>query len=699
MKRGMPVSRLSLAIVLLAVAGAVGLFSFSREANQRDNLRLLTLQARDAKTSVNSLLATIESDLSSVGSVAAATNANAAELDKLVTAIPSLQLFTTLTVLHTAAPGGTSVVVVRGSPSAPLGDLGGPRGPALASVESIHGFDLMRFFGHGAQRRLAFSVGAPAIPAGYVIYTEVPVPEGTTIPSGFPGLQDVLYLGRTETSPVLFASTKTVPQPGQKVTQMIDMNDLYSTANAKPTDETLLFVVSSDTSTLGTLASLLPWILAVVMILGGILVAAVVESTLRRKDSALRLVEDLKQKNDELDRAMAEQAEAERTRIRLEGELRQAQRLEAIGQLAGGVAHDFNNILMVISSHADFIAEELPQDHAVQEDVNEVRNAAQRASELTRQLLVFSRRDLVKPSVIDVNGSISELVSLLRRTVGEDVQLAAVLSADPVRVLCDPGELQQVLMNLVVNARQAIDGAGTITIETSEDLIDEDAASMHAELQPGRYVRISVTDTGCGMAPDTANRVFEPYFTTKDPGSGTGLGLSTVYAIVSRYGGYVTVYSEVGVGTSFKVYLPSTQEELQGPAEEESPSKEIGDRRGTILVVEDESGVRNACTRILGRAGYGVIEASDGALALSKLDGQQIDLLLTDVVMPGGMSGRDLARQIEQLRPGVPVLFMSGYNADAIATRGVLEVGISVVEKPFTAAALLSKVRELLPTA
>ncbi len=203
----------------------------------------------------------------------------------------------------------------------------------------------------------------------------------------------------------------------------------------------------------------------------------------------------------------------------------------------------------------------------------------------------------MKPSVIDVNGSISELVSLLRRTVGEDVQLDSVLSPDPVRVLCDPGELQQVLMNLVVNARQAIDGAGTITIETSEELIDEDAASMHAELQPGRYVRISVTDTGCGMAPETASRVFEPYFTTKDPGSGTGLGLSTVYAIVSRYGGYVTVYSEVGVGTSFKVYLPSTQEELQGPAGEESPSKQIGERRGTILVVEDESGVRNACTR------------------------------------------------------------------------------------------------------
>ena len=330
-----------------------------------------------------------------------------------------------------------------------------------------------------------------------------------------------------------------------------------------------------------------------------------------------------------------------------------------------------------------------------------MQNAAQRAAELTRQLLVFSRRDLVKPSVIDVNASVTELVSLLRRTVGEDVHLQSVLAEHPPSVLCDGGELQQVLMNLVVNARQAIDGDGTITIETSEELIDEDAASMHAELQPGRYVRITVTvtvtDTGRGMTSETASRVFEPYFTTKDPGSGTGLGLSTVYAIVNRYGGYVTVYSELDVGTSFKVYLPSTDEELQSAAEQGRSNDDQHEARGTILVVEDEDAVRNACTRILGRAGFGVVEASDGAQALSKLDGLRIDMLLTDVVMPGGMSGRDLARQLEEVRPGVPVLFMSGYNADAIATRGVLEAGISVVEKPFTSADLLSKVRELLP--
>jgi signal transduction histidine kinase len=699
MTRKMPFSRLSCAIVVLAVVVAIGLFSFSRAANQRDGRRLLTLQATEARTSVTSVLASFESDVSSVGSVAAATDGNSVSLDKLAAALPSLKIFTTLTVLHTTAPGATSVVSVRGNPNEPLGAFGSASGQALTKVESTHGFDLIGFFGQGLQRRLAFSVGAPVIQGGYVIYTEIPLPKGITVKSGFPGLQDALYLGSTQGSPVLFASTKSLPLAGQTVTQRVNMNDLDVAAGATSGAGTLLFVVSSTGPIVGTLANALPWILGVVMILAGILVAFVVETTARRRDSALRLVSDLEEKNVELDRAMAEQAEGEQARSRLEGELRQAQRLEAIGQLAGGIAHDFNNILMVISSHSDFIAEELPPDHPVQEDVSEVRKAAQRAAELTRQLLVFSRRDLVKPSIIDVNDSVGELVGLLRRTVGEDVQLQSVLAEKPPNVLCDGGELQQVLMNLVVNARHALDGDGTITIETSEEVIDDDAASMHAELQPGRYVRITVTDTGRGMTPETASRVFEPYFTTKDPGSGTGLGLSTVYAIVNRYGGYVTVYSEIDVGTTFKVYLPSTDEEVQAAPQQDSTSEDRPEAKGTILVVEDEDAVRNACKRILGRAGFGVVEASDGAQALSKLDGLRIDMLLTDVVMPGGMSGRDLARQLEEVRPGVPVLFMSGYNADAIATRGVLDAGISVVEKPFTSADLLSKVRELLPSA
>jgi signal transduction histidine kinase len=696
MTRKVAPGRLSLAILLAAVVAAVGLFGFSRDLNQRDNRRLLTLEARDARTSVTSLISQIEASLSSAGSVAATTNASPAALDNLTTAIPGLDIFTTLTVLHLSASGAPHVVEVRGNPDAPLGDVGGTA-HALTQFKSKDGLDLVGFFGHGKQRRLALSVGAPLIPDGYVVYGEIPLPSGTKSDSGFPGLQYALYLGRTQSSPVLFASSKVLPLSGDRVTQLVDVNDLEAATIPKPGATALLFVVGSNGSDLGALADLLPWILAGVVILAGILVVFVVESSARRRNFALALVSDLEQKNAELDHAMTEQAEAEQARIRLENELAQSQRLEAIGQLAGGVAHDFNNLLMVISSHADFMSEELPESHPTQEDLAEVRAAARRAAELTRQLLVFSRRDLVQPSVLDVNATISDVVSLLRRTLGEDVELHSELASDLPRVLSDPGELQQVLMNLVVNARQAIDGDGMITIETTDQVIDADAAGAHVELKPGRYVRIAVTDTGCGMAPGTIEHVFEPYFTTKEPESGTGLGLSTVYGIVSRYGGFVTVYSEVDVGTTFKVYLPSTDEEVQRvPAV--VPTEVMGDTGGTILVVEDEAGVRNACRRILERAGFGVIEASDGAQALAKLDGLRIDLLLTDVVMPGGMSGRDLATQLEQLRPGVPVLFMSGYNADAIAKRGVLEPGISVVEKPFTSADLLRKVRELLPS-
>ena len=382
--------------------------------------------------------------------------------------------------------------------------------------------------------------------------------------------------------------------------------------------------------------------------------------------------------------------------IRLENERRQGQRLEAIGLLAGGVAHDFNNLLMVILNHSEFMAEDLPEDHPLQADLGEVRKAAQHAAELTHQLLVFSHRDLVEPSILDVNAAISDVVSLLKRTVGEEVQLKAELSPDLPGALSDAGELQQVLVNLVVNARQAIVGDGTITIQTSEQLIDEAAASTHIALHPGRYVRIAITDSGCGMAPETVEHVFEPFFTTKDAGSGTGLGLSTVFGIVSHYGGCVTVYSEVGRGTTFKVYLPATGDEAE-VATEQVEAETPGAASGTVLLVEDEDAVRRASRRILERAGFQVLEASDAAQALVQIDGRKIDLLLTDIIMPGGMSGWELAQEFQERSPGVPVLFMSGYSADAIATRSEIEPGISVIEKPCSSADLLRKIREILP--
>jgi signal transduction histidine kinase len=685
---------LSVAVMVAALVLAGGMFTLSRNVTQRDARRLVVFEADNARTSVTALISQIETGMSSLGAVAAATNGDPEAVNRLTATEPSMDIFSAMAILHRAPSGVVTVTTQRGSPSGPLPGLVGAKARVLADVVAHGGVDIVGFFGQGSKRKLALAAGAPTVPGGYVVYVELPLPAGTTFDSPVAGLQYALYDGRTESSPLLFATAKTLSRTGQ-VRQLVNLSNLDSSTAPKSGDGVVLFVVSSTTPLVGGLSNQLPWILALIAILAGLLVVFVVEATSRRKDQALALVADLEKKNTELDRAMTEQAVAEEARARLEGELRQAQRLEAVGRLAGGVAHDFNNLLAVILTYSDFIAEELGEGHPLQQDLAEVQKAGGRAAELTRKLLVFSRRDLVSPSVLDVNATITDLLSLLHRTLGEDVRLQPVLGPDLSHVLVDPGELEQVLVNLVVNARDAIVGEGTITVETSEQVIDEDAARAHVDLRPGRYIRIAVTDTGCGMAPEVSSQVFEPFFTTKGPGAGTGLGLSTVYGIVNRYAGYVTVYSEVGVGTTFKVYLPATDESPEPPVPEVSTT--FAPATGeTVLVVEDEDAVRHACRRILERAGFHVLEASNGPQVLAELADDQVDLLLTDVVMPGGLSGRELAEHLQQDRPDLRVLFMSGYNADAIATRGVLDPGVTVVEKPFTSSDLLGKVRELL---
>jgi signal transduction histidine kinase len=687
---------LSVVLVAGTLALGAGMFALTRNANSRDQQHLLTAEAQDARTTITALLGQIESTMSSVGSVAAATDGNQAAINRLAAADPSLDLASALVVLH-RSPGGTFVVVARrGTPSMALPEMTGQAGQRLNDVMAHGGADVVALFGQGQQRRLAMAQGAPLVPGGYVVYAEIPLPEGTIIPSQLPRLQFALYAGPTTKAPALISSTRALPLSGHQVDQIVNTDNLDSSAPPKSAGSGLLYVVSATGSLVGGLGNLLPWILGGVALLFGLLAAFVVEVTSRRKDQAVALVGDLEEKNAALDLAIAEQLKAERERMRLEGELRQAQRLESVGRLAGGVAHDFNNLLAAILTYGEFIAEELGPEHPLQEDVAEVRKAARRGAELTRQLLVFSRRDLVQPSVLDVNDTITDLLNLLRRTLGEDVDLHPVLAPDLPCVLADAGELEQVLMNLAVNARDAIAGEGSITVETSEQVVDADAASAHVDLRPGRFVRIAVTDSGCGMSEEVKSEVFEPFFTTKGPGLGTGLGLSTVYGIANRYGGFVTVYSEVGKGTTFKVYLPATDEEVDAP-QPPAPDTSARSAGETVLLVEDEDAVRNACRRILERAGFRVVAARDGSQALAELAEEPIDLLLTDVIMPGGMSGRDLAERLQADRPGLPVLFMSGYTADVIATRGILEPGITVVEKPFTTADLLGKVRALLP--
>ncbi len=384
-------------------------------------------------------------------------------------------------------------------------------------------------------------------------------------------------------------------------------------------------------------------------------------------------------------------------RKQLEGQLRQAQKMEAIGRLAGGVAHDFNNVLTAIFGYVDILREELPADSAAQRDLAEVRRASERAASLTKQLLAFSRQQVLEPMVLEPNALIEDFEKMLHRLIGEDVELRLSLAGDAGNVLADPGQLQQVLMNLVVNARDAMPTGGKLILETANAELSEQYAELHQPVVPGRYVMLAVSDTGTGMTPETRARIFEPFFTTKEKGRGTGLGLSTVYGIVKQSGGYVWVYSELGRGTTFKIYLPRVDAAPETLLPAREPSTVAGTE--TILLAEDDAVLRPLARGLLEKLGYRVLDAADAAEALeaARQYSDVIHLLLTDVVMPGA-SGRELARQLETTRPATKVLYVSGYTDDAIVHHGMLEPGLNFLQKPFTPAALARKVREVLDT-
>ncbi len=382
-------------------------------------------------------------------------------------------------------------------------------------------------------------------------------------------------------------------------------------------------------------------------------------------------------------------------RKRLESELRQAQKLEAIGQLAGGIAHDFNNLLTVITGRSHLALAQLPPDHALRRHIELTQTTAERAAGLTRQLLAFSRKQVLEPRVLDVNAVVAGLAPMLRRIIGEDLELAAVPDPELGCVRADPSQLEQVILNLAVNARDAMPQGGRLTIETGTVELDEAYARRHLGASAGRFVMLAITDTGHGMDAAVKARIFEPFFTTKEPGKGTGLGLATVFGIVKQSGGSIEVYSEPGQGTTFKVYLPRVDEAVDRTAAVAAPTLARGSE--TILLVEDDDEVRALARETLEGHGYAVIPAAAPAEAL-RLAGRHsgpIHLLVTDVVMPQ-LSGRGLA---EQLTPGhrdLRVLYMSGYTSDAVVRHGVLAEGTAFLQKPFTPYSLLLKVREVL---
>jgi PAS domain S-box-containing protein len=406
------------------------------------------------------------------------------------------------------------------------------------------------------------------------------------------------------------------------------------------------------------------------------------------------------------------EAQSEQERLRAEAEeerfqnrLRQSQRLESLGELAGGVAHDFNNLLAVIMNYAEFVGEEIeeavgragddPVWTGLRKDAQQIVLASERAARLTRQLLLFARQDAIQPQVISLNKIVAALKEMLDRTLGEHVQLLTDLAEDLRPIVADPGQLEQVLVNLAVNARDAMPAGGSLTVDTADVDVDEAEADSYPGVSPGPFVRLRVSDTGVGMPKHVVDRAFDPFFTTKPRGEGTGLGLATVYGIVTQARGSVRIYSEPGIGSSITVLLPAAEPSSDASSEETPPTRLNGSE--TILVVENDDALRETTRRILDSNGYRVLVAADGvdAIAAATVHPGSIDLLLTDVIMPR-MLGREVAERVESLRPGISTLYMSGFAETILRPLGHLEADMAVVEKPVSAAELLARIRQSL---
>jgi signal transduction histidine kinase len=403
-----------------------------------------------------------------------------------------------------------------------------------------------------------------------------------------------------------------------------------------------------------------------------------------------------------VERALQEKEEskrrkqAEEEKAALQEQLLQSQKMEAIGQLAGGIAHDFNNLLTVIQGYSEIALISLKQTDPLRDTILRINQAAIKAGNLTQQLLAFSRRQVLEMKVVDLNETIRELNNMLRRVIGEDIELITALEKNLWHTKVDPRQIDQVIINLAVNAKDAMPNGGKLTIETTNVHVDRSYAYDHAGILPGLYVMLSVSDTGTGISPEIKDRIFEPFFTTKEKGKGTGLGLSTIYGIINQCGGSILIYSEPGQGTTFKIYL-SRASEARDELKKETNLTRFPRGNETILVVEDDTAARRLTAEILNMQGYLVLEASDGneALNIAKTYDANIQLVLTDVVMPQ-MSGREMADRLRMLRTDIKVLFMSGYTNDTIVHHGILDKGLFYIQKPFTVDGLSKKIREVL---
>ncbi len=396
---------------------------------------------------------------------------------------------------------------------------------------------------------------------------------------------------------------------------------------------------------------------------------------------------------------ITERKQAKAEREKLQAQLNQVQKMESIGRLAGGVAHDFNNMLGVILGHTELALLQADENHDLYSDLKEIQTAAKRSANLTKQLLTFARKDIISPKKLDLNDTVESMLNMLRRLIGEDIDLVWQPATHLWPVKMDPSQIDQILANLCVNARDAISGVGKLTIETGRKTFDEEYCKEHAGFIPGDFVLLAVSDNGCGMDKDTLENLFEPFFTTKELGKGTGLGLATVYGIVKQNNGFINVYSEPGQGSTFRIYLPRL-------VADEDTDKAVPEKKAasggteTILLVEDEPTILRMTRMMLERKGYSVLSAATPSAAVEKAKNHSgaIDMLMTDVVMPE-MNCRDLAGQITALYPGIRLLFMSGYTANVIVHQGVLDEGVAFIQKPFSMADMTMKIREVLDMA
>jgi signal transduction histidine kinase/CheY-like chemotaxis protein len=554
------------------------------------------------------------------------------------------------------------------------------QGKGLVGAPPDLGF--VQLAAQGSKKAMGMAI---ALAGGVVGYVEMPitgmVQESDLGPGKpFSGLDFAVYVGDPSAKSLLWSNKPGGALGSHTASSHADLNlnATYAGQTGSASEGPLTIVLSSRHPLVGGFATAFPWLMLISGLLVGLVMMALTEATQRRRDEAVSMVGALQARNAEVERAVQGQTEAEER-------LRQAQRLEAVGQLAGGIAHDFNNLLAVIITYAGFVRDAVV-DTPTADDVHEIDKAAHRAAELTQQLLMFSRRDAVRPSVVDARALVADRERLLRRTLSEDIELVVDLPDHPVHVRADAVELDQVVMNLVVNARDAMPLGGKLQVVMTEVTTRDGATD----------VQLLVADNGSGMAPEVIEHAFEPFFTTKEVGRGTGLGLATVYGIVTRWGGEVRLSSTVGRGTLVTVQLPTCEglacdEELAVPAQRRP-------RGGRVLLVEDEDGVRRATERILVEAGFDVVVATNGQEAMDLFADQEVDVIVTDVVMPGGMSGPDLAEHARLQRPDLPVVLTSGHSRDHLSRRGPLPPGTHLVTKPYTASQLVDVVHASLDT-